>query len=107
MLRILRRVERAVRADHEVHVQSERFVLDFYLPEVTLGIECHSIKWHLGEDAFKKDVRRHRLLSSVGIEVLYFTWEEVTTTPSKVETEVRAAVERRRLSLFSLEEGAY
>ena len=89
MLRILRRVERAVRADHEVHVQSERFVLDFYLPEVTLGIECHSIKWHLGEDAFRKDVRRHRLLSSVGIEVLYFTWEEVTTTPSKVETEVR------------------
>ncbi len=101
MLRILRAVDTFVSADHEVRVKGERFVLDFYLPEVLLGVECHSIKWHLGDEAFKKDVRRHRLIASAGIELLYFTWDEVMTAPARVEVEVRAAVERRRPKFLS------
>lgn len=102
MLRIMRRIDAAVDADYEILVSDERFVLDFYLPEVLLGIECHSIKWHMGHEAFKNDVRRHRLISSIGIELLFFTWEEVTSTPDRVEAEIRRAVERRRLRLFSM-----
>lgn len=79
-------------------VEGERFVLDFFFVEARLGIECHSIKWHLGHEAFKNDVRRHRLIASAGIEVLFFTWDEVTTSPARVEAEVRAAVDRRRSS---------
>lgn len=101
MLRILRRIDAFVSADHEVKVAGERFVLDFYFPEVLLGIECHSIRWHLGDEAFKNDVRRHRLISSAGIELLFFTWEEVTSAPRRVEAEVRAAVERRRPRFLS------
>lgn len=101
MLRILRRVDTFVSADHEVRVTGERFVLDFYLPEVLLGVECHSIRWHLGDEAFKRDVRRHRLISSAGIELLFFTWDEVMTAPARVEAEVRAAVERRRPHFLS------
>lgn len=101
MLRILRKVDGSVDADHHLEVSGERFVLDFYFPDVRLGIECHSIKWHLGHGAFKKDVRRHRLIASAGIELLFFTWDEVTSTPARVEAEVRDAVERRRLRLFS------
>lgn len=101
MLGILRRVDGNVEADHEVIVSGERFVLDFYFPDVRLGIECHSIKWHLGHKAFKNDVRRHRLIASAGIELLFFTWDEVTSAPVQVEAEVRDAVERRRPGFWS------
>lgn len=101
MLAILRRLDTPVTADHEVFVVGERFFLDFFIPEVRLGIECHSIKWHLGEEAFKKDLRRHRLIASLGIEVLFFSWDEVSSNPERVEDEIRSAVERRRLRLFS------
>lgn len=101
MLAILRRIDSPVDADHEVIVRRERFVLDFYFPEVLLGVECHSLKWHLGHEAFKNDVRRHRLIASTGIELLFFTWDEVTSSPARVEAEIQGAIERRRLRLFS------
>lgn len=101
MLRILRRIDTFVCADHEVRVAGERFVIDFYFPEVLLGVECHSIRWHLADEAFKNDVRRHRLIATAGIELLFFTWDEVTSTPRRVEAEVRAAVERRRPRFLS------
>jgi hypothetical protein len=59
------------------------------------------IRWHLADEAFKNDVRRHRLIASAGIELLFFTWDEVTSTPRRVEAEVRAAVERRRPRFLS------
>ena len=67
-----------------------------FLAEPVLGIECHSVKWHGGEQS-QADVQRDRRSRALGIELLYFGWDEVEWEYAGVEREIRAAV-RRRLS---------
>ena len=70
---------------------------DFCYPTLILGIECHSVGAHLGEDNLKRDAKRDRELGAVGYEILYFTWEEVWFEPDMVEREVREAIARREI----------
>ncbi len=96
MLRILREIDsRSTKADHPVPVGSRTYKLDFALPKLFLGIECHSVKWHLGQEKWKKDLKRDRQLASVGWEVLYFTWDEVNFDPEGVAMEIRAFIRSR------------
>ena len=99
MLTILRRIRRHhFVPDYEITFDDARYFLDFYLPSAALGIECHSLKWHLGRhDA---DARRDRRIRSLGIEILYFTWDDVCHHQDEVEREIRTAIERR-LATFS------
>ena len=94
MLTILRRIrEHRFAADFEVLVGETRYFLDFYLPAAALGLECHSLRWHLGRhDA---DARRDRRNRSLGIEILYFTWDDVCHHSREVEQEIRDAIQRR------------
>lgn len=98
MLSILRRIhESTFLPDVEVSSDGERYFLDFYCPEVRLGIECHSFKWHIGRH--NEDARRDRRIRASGIEILYFTWDDVSFDPRGVEREVRAALARRSTQL--------
>ena len=92
MRRILKRIGRPHEAQHPVTIGESNFFLDFAFPEIKLGIECHSIKWHLGEDRFKKDVRRDRALRRAGWTILYFLWDDVALAPAQVEQEIRETI---------------
>lgn len=95
MLRILRSIDglRFI-PDHPMQVDSESFILDFFLPEPQVGIECHSRRWH-GPEASAGDLRRDRAIRSAGIELLYFDWEDVTAHAGRTSKEISAAVARR------------
>ncbi|HET9235447.1 MAG TPA: DUF559 domain-containing protein [Candidatus Eisenbacteria bacterium] len=88
MRRILKRIDQPHVAQHLVELEGSRYRLDFAFPDVRLGIECHSIRWHLGEEGFKRDVRRDRALKRAGWTVLYFLWDDVVLTPRLVEREI-------------------
>jgi very-short-patch-repair endonuclease len=99
MLVILRRLgEHRFAPNFEVRVDGKKYYLDFFFPVAALGIECHSFRWHMGlHDA---DARRDRRIRSLGIEILYFTWDDVCYHAAEVEHEIRQAI-ARRLSIFS------
>jgi very-short-patch-repair endonuclease len=94
MLAIVRRVrEHHFIPDFQVNTRGSTYFIDFYLPAAQLGLECHSRRWHLGRHA--EDARRDRDIRAQGIELIYFTWEEVCFDPDAVERDIRAAIARR------------
>lgn len=99
MLRILRRIKgMTFDANYLVVVGDQRYFLDFYVPAATLGIECHSFRWHIGKH--NRDTRRDRRIRSKGIEILYFTWDDVVLDERGVEREIVDAIGRRLGQLF-------
>ena len=94
MLAILRRIpNHHFHADFELVVGDHRYFLDFYCAPARLGIECQGFKWHIGR--FNSDARRNRHIQSLGIELLHFTWDDVSFRGREVEKEIRAAIARR------------
>lgn len=94
MLRVLRRIKtERFEVDYDVVIDGERFVIDFFHPLSKIGIECHSYKFHIGKH--NEDARRDRKLASTGIELLYFTWADLSMNHHRVEEEIRAAIERK------------
>ena len=94
MLRIVKRVDPAIDVDFHVRYGSLNYYLDFAYPAVKLGIECHSIRWHLGDESGKRDVIRDRHLSLMGWTILYFSWDDVAFTPKVVEDDIRRMLQR-------------
>lgn len=95
MLRILKRIEPDKLVPQFVILDGSRtYRPDFAYPYARLGIECLSIKWHLGVEWIKKDAARDRRLKLLGWTILYFTWDEIFLEPERVEVEVRAALAR-------------
>lgn len=93
LLRILKRIreERFV-PQYRVDVSGHTYYIDFAFPQQKVGVEGHSIKWHLGEEQFKSDVRRDRRLSLLGWTILYFCRDDVWFDPQGVEADVREAL---------------
>ena len=58
--RALNGIEPEAVPQHEVVTPQRRYFLDFAYPDIRLGIEAQSIKWHLGEAKFFYDLRRDR-----------------------------------------------
>jgi very-short-patch-repair endonuclease len=93
LLRILKRISgHGFVPQLRVEAAGHIYFLDFGFPAEMVAVEGHSIRWHLGEDAFKSDVKRDRRLTLLGWRVLYFLWDEVWFEPERVEAEVRAAL---------------
>lgn len=104
MLRILKRIGAfSVEANHPVDAEGERYFLDFFIPAARLGIECHSFRWHVGKH--NQDARRDRRIRATGIELLYFTWDDVVLDARTVEREIRDAIDRRMGQLFRATSG--
>jgi very-short-patch-repair endonuclease len=93
MLRILRRIKnRRFELQHRVEAGGHTHYLDAAFPDVKLGIECHSLRWHLAEERFKEDARRDRRLTLAGWTILYFTWDDLILAAESVELEIRQAI---------------
>jgi very-short-patch-repair endonuclease len=93
MLRILRRIKRhRFVLQHRVEDGPRTYFLDAAFPDERVAIECQGIKWHMGEERFKSDLRRDRRLSLLGWTILYFTWDDVVLAPNQVEMEIREAL---------------
>ncbi len=59
---------------HEVRVASGRRRLDLAYPDVKLGIEAHSRRFHFGPTRTEADNIRDLELAAIGWEVVYVTW---------------------------------
>lgn len=95
-LRLLMEVEPPV-PDHRVAVSRDTYFLDFAYPHLLVGVECQSIRWHLGEEAWKSDVARHRRLTAAGWIVLFVCWDDVMFERDRLKTEIAEALRNRRL----------
>lgn len=61
---------------HQVQVVSgSTYRLDLAWPELNVGLECHSRRYHFGPLKEAADHRRDLELAAAGWEVLYMTWE--------------------------------
>ncbi len=88
MLRILRAIKYVpVVPNFLVNTRGRRYFLDFAFPTHRIGIECHSVKWHLG-DRWKRDLIRNRDLTRAGIDMHYFSWHEVHFAPADIRRQV-------------------
>jgi very-short-patch-repair endonuclease len=98
MRQILKRIkEYDAIPNFKVRTAKKNRYFDFCYPTLLLGIECHSVGAHLGDEKLKDDAKRDRELGALGYEILYFTWEEVWFEPDSVEREMRAAIARREV----------
>lgn len=95
---ILRRLPRPkAEPQYPVETATGRYFLDFGYPHVKLGIEAHSIKWHLGVDGAKRDMARDRSLKRCGWTLLYYSWDDLRFRPEDTGAEileVRTKLER-------------
>ena len=83
-----------------VETEGRRYYLDFAYPHVKLGIEAHSIRWHLGNEKAKKDLSRDRNLKRAGWTMLYYPWDDLRFRSDDVRAEIleiRTQLERRLL----------
>lgn len=71
----------------EVATPQRRYFIDFAYPDIKLGIEAQSIKWHLGEAKFFYDLRRDRDLKRAGWTVIYYSWDDLLR-PLNVQRDV-------------------
>lgn len=92
-LRTLKRIRTAhVIPNHHVVTTGSSFYLDFAFPQVKLGIECQSVKWHLGDEALKRDSARFRKLALAGWVILPFCWDDVVFNSAGMRREVEEAL---------------
>ncbi len=102
-LRTLKQIRTAaVMPNHRIAISGSSFYLDFAYPAVKLGIECQSVRWHLGDEALKSDSARMRKLALAGWVILPFCWDDVIFNPARVRSEVEEALELRSHTLFRL-----
>ncbi len=80
---------------HAVHDEG-RFLgrLDFAYPDLAVGIEAESYRWHLDQKAFEKDLARRNALITAGWHVLHFTWGQICRRPHEIWHDVQRALAR-------------
>lgn len=69
---------------------------DVAWPEARLAVEWDSRRWHGALERMTYDRRRDRTAALNGWLLLRFTWDEVTTRPSQVVTDIRTMLQQRR-----------
>jgi very-short-patch-repair endonuclease len=77
-----------------VNDSGKTYFLDFGYPSLMVGVEGHSIRWHMGNEWLKADAKRDRHLKRLGWTILYFCRDEVWFEPDVVEAEITAALKR-------------
>lgn len=87
--------------EHRVHRSDGAFLaqLDLAYPELKIGIELDSVRFHLNRESFEHDPERRNTLEVEGWMVLNFTWRFGHDRPGRLCAMVRQAREvaiRRR-----------
>ena len=70
----------------------EGWLIDLAFPDARIAIEVDSWAWHTDVDRFRNDRRKGNALVRAGWTVLRFTWHDLTTRPTYVVAEIRAAL---------------
>src|SRR5262249_12118106 len=65
---------------------------DCWWPDTGVAAEVDSRAWHLSPRDHARTVARHARMSAVGIIVLHFTPQQITTQPSRVADLIRSAL---------------
>lgn len=73
--------------------------LDAAWPEIKLGLEAHSQRWHSGPKSVRRDQERDNRLAALGRELMYATWSHVKD-PRDFTEQVQMAY-RHRVKLLS------
>ena len=89
----------AVVPQFPVEAGGKSYRIDFAYPDIKLGIEAQSIKWHLGEARFVNDLGRHRDLISKDWTIIYYAFDDLLRR-DKVRREVIELRERLAARLF-------
>ena len=58
--------------------------IDFYWPNVSLGLEADSRRWHTSKSRWEHDLRRDNRLKAEGITILRFTWIDATARRGEI-----------------------
>ena len=72
--------------------------LDLACPDLLLGVEAHSKRFHFGERPESMDQRRENRMGTVGWHVTYVGWYD-TEDPATVATTIEAIARRRQAML--------
>ena len=65
---------------------------DLAWPRKNVVVEAYGYEFHSSRFDFVRDLRRHNLLTSLGLKVLYFTWDDLDE-PGPFLDGLRAALE--------------
>jgi very-short-patch-repair endonuclease len=65
---------------------------DFVYPEQRLVIEAQSARWHLSQEAWRRDMDRRNRLTLAGWRVLEVGWQDIVRRPRKVLTTIESAL---------------
>jgi hypothetical protein len=66
--------------------------IDLAYPDIKLGIECDSYKFHSGREAWEANLARRNMLTLFGWYIIHLTWRQVTRTPDKAIDEIRRGI---------------
>ncbi len=84
---------------HEIFDGSERVRrVDLAYPELKIALEADGAQWHLGREAWQKDLATNNRLASMGWIVLRFTWDEVVNHPNRVAETIRRVLSARMVA---------
>jgi very-short-patch-repair endonuclease len=72
-----------------------RYILDFYAPEIKLGIEIDGESHFFDKKSKMEDATRDQILSKEGIKILRYLNSDVTTNLKGVLANIQKEVERR------------
>lgn len=87
--------------EHPVRNDDGRIIaeLDLAAPDLKIGIECQSWRWHATPGARARDAARKRQLRQLGWEIVEVWWSDLDDL-SGVEADLRHLVDTRRPTLF-------
>lgn len=74
------------------NVKAHGYELDFYWPELALNVEADGVRWHSSRRRLNRDRERDGDLAARGIQVLRFTWDQLTKRPDWVVAKLAAAI---------------
>ena len=68
---------------HQLPVKDGKFILDFYLPEYKLVVECNGDYWHQLPERIKRDKDLEEYVLSTGREIVFIWEHEINANSEK------------------------
>jgi hypothetical protein len=75
-----------------VQIRGQRLRIDFAYPEIKLAIEVEGYESRRSREALEHNARRSNLLTLDGWTIIRFTWTDVRFNPTRVASEILAAL---------------
>jgi len=75
-------------------------IIDLAYPHFKLGVEAHSIKWHMGRARWQYDIERDRNLKLAGWTLMYYSWDDLDLRSRAVGEEIAEMRTRLEAKLF-------